>query len=129
MRTLMYSILMPGLCLLFAQCQSDDTVSAESLLANAVDITVMGETLIINNQSGHSISYFAVEAEYAARIDWAPISQDSHTIADGQLKDIPWSEIVPAATVKSGDEIIVYWWPTQPGIAKSEELQYRNIKL
>lgn len=123
MRTLIHSFLIIGISIIFFQCQSD-----EPLPNGTIIVALEGETLEIHNRYGQSISYFAVESETAALINWAAVSDEENTIVDSGVKTVPWGNIT-GAPVQPGDEIIINWWPAQAGTIDPATVNQRVIVL
>ncbi|MEM8967987.1 MAG: hypothetical protein AAGE93_16330 [Bacteroidota bacterium] len=118
--------LLVGLLLLLTSCEnSDDSI----LTQKGVTTRVEGETIVIDNNHGKPISYFAVENETAQVINWAAISSDENTIANRASKTISWDDIISDGSLQSGDYVIVYWWVAQDSISTSAELKQNIVVL
>ncbi|MEO0333678.1 MAG: hypothetical protein AAF223_18690 [Bacteroidota bacterium] len=112
--------------LLLAQCgNSDDSIFTQK----GVTTRVVDETIVIDNNHGKPIFYFAVEDETARLINWAVISGEENTIANRTSKAIPWDDIMSDGSLGADDRVIIYWWLAQDSISTSAELKQNIVVL
>lgn len=110
MHSLQYFVLLVSLPLLLTQCSDSD----EGVFTQAgVTTRVADETIVIENNHGKPISYFAVEDETAQLIDWTARSGPENTINNRTSKVIPWDDIMSDSSLERDDRVIIYWWPAQ----------------
>lgn len=121
MNFLRYYGLLISLVILLTQCiNADDGIFTQA----GVTTKVVDETVVIGNNHGKPISYFAVEYETAQLINWAARSSPENTIANGSSKAIPWEEIMSDGLLQRDDRVIIYWWPAQDStLAPANTLQ------
>jgi hypothetical protein len=112
------------LVLLVAGCDQSDV-----FVQKGVKTKVVGETVVIENNHGRPISYFAVEFETAQLINWAARSGSENTINNKAGKAIPWGDIMSDGSLQRGDRVIIYWWPAQSGTLTSSEMNQNIIIL
>ena len=110
--------------LILVGCDDSDV-----FVQKGVKTKVIGETVVIDNNHGKPISYFAVEYETAQLIDWAARSGPENTITNGASKAIPWEEIMSDGSLQRNDRVIIYWWPAQGGILAPSEMHQNIITL
>lgn len=118
-----YSIALFGLSLGWVQCHSDEPSDWLQLAAGE------NETLVVTNHCDQPVSYYAVESELSARIDWGPFSREDNTIPAGATRVIGWDEIFSEGALSPGKRVIFYWWPIPPDSAGPYNIQYRTIEL
>ena len=79
-------------------------------LENALSFKSMNNKLVVTNNTGETLFLFAIQRGTAASVNWAPHFNDpkvlKYNIAIIEYKDIFYGD----KTVKSGDEVIVYYW-------------------
>jgi len=65
--------------------------------------------LYITNKMDTSVYYFAVEREFASRINWAAVSRLENEVARGQTRVVEYGDIGGFA---KGMEILRFYWAT-----------------
>ncbi|MGB3589684.1 MAG: hypothetical protein WBA23_24265 [Tunicatimonas sp.] len=126
MHFLRYFGLLISLLILLTQCNdSDDGIFTQA----GVTTKVVDETVVIENNHGKPISYFAVEEETSYLIDWGPSSREENTIANGDSKAVPWDDIMSDGLLREGDRIIIYWWVAQDSLSASVEIKQNIVVL
>ncbi|MCF6271425.1 MAG: hypothetical protein L3J41_17070 [Melioribacteraceae bacterium] len=86
------------------------STSTEPTNISALSITKNDNSLKINNDSFETVYLFVVERGRAAFLNWAPNFNDPKISAKDSI-NINYNNIVGLEyPIKSGDEIIVYYW-------------------
>lgn len=98
------------MCLLLAvQAVAGCSDNLTGFQTDEVSAEVKDNGILVSNKTNKPVYYFAVEAETAAVINWAPVSRDENKIESGSNKFIPFSDIYG---FEEGDEILFYYWQT-----------------
>jgi len=114
------------LILMLPRCHDADE---DTFSLKGVTTKVTGENIVIENNHGSAISYFAAETETLKTIRWTPVSTSDNTIASGSSKVVPWDDIVSKEMLQQGDQVIVHWWLAQDSIATSPEINRNPLTL
>jgi hypothetical protein len=126
MHNLLYSGVLVSIILLLTQCHDADE---DVFSLKGVTTKVVGETIVIENNHGSAISYFAAETETLKAIRWIPVSNADNTIANGSTKVIPWDDIASVEALQKGDEVIIHWWLAQDSTVTSSEINRNFLTL